>query len=182
MPADIDCHGKIAAQQEYFADLVHAIARWSDRQAFERLFRHYAPRLKAYGLKLGADGAAAEELAQDAMLTLWRKAASFDPAKASVSTWLFTIARNRRIDMMRRESRPLPAAEELLAMVAPAPAADARAQANDEQAQVQDMLAALPGEQRVVLRMAYFEDKSHRDIAAALGLPLGTVKSRVRLA
>lgn len=182
MPADIDPEMAREARQDYFADLVRAIADLGDRAAFERLYRYYAPRLKAYGMKLGADRAAAEELAQEAMLVLWRKAASFDPAKASVSTWLFTIVRNRRIDLMRRTGKAMPSADELLPLIAPGPQADDGLLAHEDEKRVARSLAALPDEQREILTLAYFQDKSHTEIAGDLALPLGTVKSRIRLA
>lgn len=182
MPAEIDPETRRDAERDHFADQVRAVADFRDRAAFERLYRHFAPRLKTYGLKLGADAAAAEELAQEAMLSLWRKAASFDPEKASVSTWLFTIVRNRRIDVLRRESRPQPAEADLLGLMAPAETADSGAHAQDDERRVAHSLDDLPLTQRQIVEMAYFEDKSHSEIARDLALPLGTVKSRIRLA
>ncbi|MEX0758146.1 MAG: sigma-70 family RNA polymerase sigma factor, partial [Tistlia sp.] len=88
------------------ASLIRAVAENRDKAAFGRLFRHFAPRVKAYLLRLGTESAAAEELAQETMVVLWRKAATFDPAQASVGTWVFTIARNKRIDRLRRLQRP----------------------------------------------------------------------------
>ena len=86
--------------------LLAAVGAARDRAAFEALFRHFAPRIKAYLLRLGAGSPGAEDLAQEAMLSVWRKAVLFDPAKASAATWIFTIARNLRIDALRRERRP----------------------------------------------------------------------------
>ncbi|HTQ13574.1 MAG TPA: sigma-70 family RNA polymerase sigma factor [Rhizomicrobium sp.] len=162
--------------------LVLAVAAHRDRGAFEALFGHFAPRIKAYLLKLGAGAALADDLAQEAMLTLWRKAPLFDPAKASAATWIFTIARNLRIDAIRRERRPdfdpgdpalVPQAE---------PAADTRLMREDDEAKLRVALRELSPEQAQVIRMSFFADKPHSQIAAELGLPLGTVKSRLRLA
>ncbi|HYM30755.1 MAG TPA: sigma-70 family RNA polymerase sigma factor, partial [Candidatus Cybelea sp.] len=92
--------------REAFADLIQAVAAARDRAAFAALFRHFAPRVKSYLMRLGAENAQAEELAQEVLLTVWHKAATFDRRQASASTWIFTIARNRRIDALRRERRP----------------------------------------------------------------------------
>ena len=169
-----------AGAAELAADLI-AVARDSDRQAFARLFRHFAPRVKAYLMRLGSDDAAAEDLMQDVMLTVWRRAPTYDPGLAGVSTWVFTIARNRRIDALRRAPR-LPA--DLDDPLRPAAAAtpEAAADAQQWEDKMSAAIATLPAEQAAMLRLAYFDDRSHSDIATALDLPLGTVKSRLRLA
>jgi len=163
------------------AALIIAIARSGDRSAFARLFTHFAPRVKSYMLRLGAPPEAAEELAQEAMLSVWRKAALFDPARAGASTWIFAIARNLRIDAVRRERRPkieddptdAPAAE---------PAAEAVVEAREAEARLREAVTVLPPDQAEVVRLSFFQDKPHSEIARDLDLPLGTVKSRLRLA
>jgi RNA polymerase sigma-70 factor (ECF subfamily) len=161
---------------------VTAVARHGDRAAFARLFQHFAPRVKAYLMRLGADDAAAEDLVQDVMLTVWRRAPTYDPALAGVSTWIFTIARNRRIDAVRRCRRPELDVEDP-ALRPPTPAApDSAVDAQQWESRLATAIAALPPEQAEMLRLAYFEDRSHTAIADALNLPLGTVKSRLRLA
>lgn len=151
-----------------------------DQAAFAELFRHFAPRVKAFLIKSGTEAATAEELAQEVMATLWRKAHLFDPAKASVATWIFTIARNRRIDVLRRERRPEP--EELPWGPEPEPdQADALA-LSQESEKLGRAIAALPEKQRALIRAAYFGELTQSEIAAETGLPLGTIKSRVRLA
>lgn len=158
--------------------LLLRVAASGDRAAFAALFSHFAPRVKAYLLRLGAPPALAEDLAQEALLNLWRKAHLFDPAKASVATWLFTIARNLRIDAIRRERRPELEPEDL----APEAAADeALALAGDE-ARLRAALRQLPPDQMQVVELSFFADKPHSQIAGELGIPLGTVKSRLRLA
>jgi RNA polymerase sigma-70 factor (ECF subfamily) len=158
------------------------VASARDSRAFLALFNHFAPRLKAYMKRLGAADELAEELAQDVMFTVWRKAESYDPAKSAVSSWIFTIARNLRIDGVRREQRrvldrfdPLlaPAAQEL---------PDRALEAVEEQRRVRTVLATLPREQAAVVSLAIYEGKSHGEIACDLAIPLGTVKSRMRLA
>lgn len=160
--------------------LMIAVRDHQDRAAFARLFRHFAPRVKAFLMKSGSDAATAEECAQDVMATVWQKARLFDPTRASVATWVFTIARNRRIDIARRDRRPEP--EDLPWEAADAPdAADLHAAAEDNR-RLAAALADLPEKQRDLIRRAYFGDVSHSALAAETGLPLGTIKSRIRLA
>lgn len=162
--------------------LLLAVAQRRDRVAFTALFRHFAPRLKAYLMRLGAEAGAAEELAQEAMIMVWRRAETFDPAQASVGTWIFRIARNKRIDALRRERRPEFDPEDPCLQPDPAPAADGQLERGQSDERVRAALKTLPPEQAEVVRMAYFEDKAHGTIAEETELPLGTVKSRLRLA
>lgn len=161
---------------------MHAVAARRDRQAFGALFGHFAPRIKAYLMRSGSDADQAEELVQECMTIVWRKADSFDPAQASVATWMFTIARNKRIDGYRRARRPELDPEDPALL----PEAETPADRVVEASQVADRLAramaTLPVEQAEMLRMAFYEDKAHSEIAAETNLPLGTVKSRLRLA
>lgn len=161
--------------------LIQAVAASRDREAFARLFAHFAPRLKAYLMRAGAPAGAAEDFAQDAMLTVWRKADLFDPSRASAATWIFTIARNRRLDALRRESRPLPAPEFSLTPEAPEEP-DAMLSAAEEAERLKAAMADLSPDQIQVLRLAFFQDNPHSEIARMLDLPLGTVKSRIRKA
>jgi RNA polymerase sigma-70 factor (ECF subfamily) len=161
---------------------LQAVATRRDQAAFIALFDFYAPRVKAYMKRLGASEDAAEELVQEVMLAVWRKAGSYDPAKAAVSTWIFTIARNLRIDMLRRDKHPELDPHDPMLSPEPAPAADDRIEAEERQGRVRAALLALPKDQAEVIRLAFYQGKSHGEIAAALKLPLGTVKSRLRLA
>jgi RNA polymerase sigma factor (sigma-70 family) len=159
-----------------------AVAQDRDRTAFQALFGHFAPRVKAYLMRLGAPAAQAEDLAQEAMLSLWRKAHLFDPAKASAGTWVFTIARNLRIDAIRRERRPeLNPDDPMLAPDAERGAEEGLAAAEDED-RLRLALKTLPPDQVRVIELSFFADKPHSQIAAELEIPLGTVKSRLRLA
>ena len=163
--------------------LLQRVAAHQDREAFAQLFGHFAPRLKAFNLRAGIDADTAEDLAHEAMIQVWRRADSFDPAKAAVSTWIFTIARNKRIDRLRRERYPeLVSDENRPEEVDTAPTADARVETDQYQRIVRDAVRQLPAEQARIVHMAFFEDKSHSSIAVELALPLGTVKSRIRLA
>jgi RNA polymerase sigma-70 factor (ECF subfamily) len=157
-----------------------AIAASGDRQAFAALFRHFAPRVKAYLRQLGLPPALAEELAQETLLSVWRRAASFDPARAGAATWIFTIARNLGIDALRR-TRPS-AGEPGEDLPCDAPAADALLVAGEAEAALLAALGRLPAEQLQVVQMSYFRGLAHGEIERELGVPLGTVKSRLRLA
>ena len=162
--------------------LVVAIGENRDRQAFAELFGHFAPRIKAYLMKQGAQEGQAEELAQEAMIMVWRRAESFDPAKSAAGTWIFTIARNKRIDALRRESRPDYDPADPSLMPAAPPTAERAVAAAQQVERLARALEDLPAAQAELVRMAYFEDKAHGRIATETGLPLGTVKSRLRLA
>jgi RNA polymerase sigma factor (sigma-70 family) len=160
--------------------LLGRVAANQDRAAFAALFGHFAPRIKAYLLRLGAPAAVAEELAQEALLNAWRKARLFDPAKASAATWLFTIARNLRIDALRREKHPELDPEEF--MPEPEAGADAGLMLAEKEGRLRLALKELPADQIQVVELSFFADKPHSQIALELGIPLGTVKSRLRLA
>ena len=164
-----------------FNALIAQVATTRDRAAFAMLFRHFAPRLKAFLMRQGAGAAQAEDLAQESMVNLWRKAHLFDPAKASAATWLFTIARNLRIDAARREKGGLDPNDPML-LPAGEGAPDDGVTAAQGQARLLDALKDLPGEQAQVIEQSFFQDKPHSQIAAELDIPLGTVKSRLRLA
>jgi RNA polymerase sigma-70 factor (ECF subfamily) len=173
---------EIVEQNTDFADLVEKIAASADKAAFTRLFAYYAPRVKGYLLRLGMSQAEAEEVAQEVMVAVWRKAASFDRRQASVATWIFRIARNRRIDAFRRDQRAVLDARDPIFQPEPARGADQLAEASEREAQLRIAVAELPPEQRDLVRVAFYEDLSHSQVAERTGLPLGTVKSRLRLA
>jgi len=166
-----------------WSDLAGKVAREQDRAAFARLFDHFAPRLKGYLMRQGDDAALAEEITQDVMTTLWRKAGQFDPAKSSLATWLYRVARNRRIDWARRDRLdyhdPMDATFALLAADDPSDGSFDGARRDEV---VKQAIAALPAEQRDLVRLAFYDGLSHSQIAERTGLPLGTVKSRIRLA
>ena len=157
-----------------WGSLLRRVALAQDNDAFATLFAHFAPRVKGYLMKSGADATSAEECAQDVMVTIWRKAEQFNPERASAATWIFTIARNRRDKRPEPEDLPWgPEAE---------PDQEAAIVLQQETAQLADALKTLPDAQRSMIERAYFSDLSHSEISAATGLPLGTIKSRIRLA
>ena len=170
------------ADRERFADLLASVAAKQDRAAYAELFGYYAPRVKSYLMRLGAEGSLAEEIAQDVLVTIWRKAGLFDRKQASVSTWIFRIARNRRIDVFRRTRRPDLDPEEPMILPAGVEAPEERVEAMETEARVREAMKDLPEEQLQLLKLAFYEGLSHREIAQKLDVPLGTVKSRIRLA
>ena len=171
-----------AARAASMADLLRRVATGADADAFQRLFQTYAPRIKSYMMRQGADSGTAEELAQETMLTIWRKAGLYSAEKGSATTWIFTIARNLRIDRLRRQVawQQLPDGHEEEASDDPLP--DDVASDRERSERVQAALAVLPADQLEVVSLSYLEGLSHSEIAERLGLPLGTVKSRMRLA
>jgi RNA polymerase sigma-70 factor (ECF subfamily) len=181
-PAPARMTSAISADVEDFAALVGAVAARQDRAAFTRVFGYYAPRVKAYLIRLGLEGALAEEVTQEVMVAVWRKAASFDARQASVSTWIFRIARNRRIDVFRRDQRETLDANDPAFEPAAEIAPDSAVEAGERETRVRRAMEELPTEQRELVRRAFYEDLSHSEIAACTGVPLGTVKSRLRLA
>ena len=163
-------------------ELLVRVGRYKDKTAFASLFAYFAPRLKSFLLRLGSDMSTAEELSQEAMIMVWRRAETFDPAQAGASTWIFTIARNKRIDRLRKDGRPLP---DMLdpAMMPDAPETGLEAvNRGEEEDKLRQAMKKLPEEQAKMIFAAYYEEKSHREISEESGLPLGTVKSRIRLA
>lgn len=169
-------------ESDLFAELLERIASHGDRAAYAELFDHYAPRVKGYLARLGLEPGRAEDVAQEVMVAVWRKAGSFDRRKANASTWIFRIARNRRIDLFRRERTATLDANDPQLSPDALPLPDAGLEASQREVQVAAALADLPAEQRDMVRAAFYEDLSHSEIAERFGLALGTVKSRLRLA
>ena len=163
-----------------WAELLLRVRDAQDEAAFAALFAHFAPRVKGFLMRSGASEALAEECAQEVMATVWHKSHLFDPARAGVSTWVFTIARNRRIDALRKDRRPEP--EDLGWGPEPEPDQAAALELQQESERLAEALQQLPPKQRELIERAYFGDLSHSEIAAETGLPLGTIKSRIRLA
>jgi RNA polymerase sigma-70 factor (ECF subfamily) len=181
VPLDPD---RAARPDDGWSDRLVTVARHQDREAFARLFAHFAPRVKRFLMLAGSSQAQAEELAQETMAAVWRKAALYDPARAAASTWIFAIARNLRVDSLRR-SRADAAGDECFEadlLEADQPAAEDALHAARLNERLRGALAQLKPEQVQVLRLSYFDDEPHARIAAVLGIPLGTVKSRIRLA
>jgi len=164
------------------SDLLQKVAQSRDVEAFRKLFELYGPRVKSYMMRQGADATTAEDLAQETLLTVWRKAGLYSDEKGSATTWIFTIARNLRIDRLRREVswQPLPENRDEEASDAPDP--ETEVSERERRDKVRAVLATLPPDQSEVVNLSYVEGLSHSEIAERLGLPLGTVKSRMRLA
>ncbi|GGF47263.1 RNA polymerase sigma factor [Azorhizobium oxalatiphilum] len=177
-----DVSTQIPLEGDAFNQMILAIATRADRDAFASLFRHFAPRLKTFLMRSGLSATAAEEIAQETMLNVWRKAAYFDPAKAGAATWIFTIARNLKIDALRRERPVAQLPSDSDDTPDDAPDGEERMLAQERETKVRAALASLTAEQAHIVRLSFFQEKPHAQIAQELGIPLGTAKSRVRLA
>ncbi|MEP5153041.1 sigma-70 family RNA polymerase sigma factor [Planktotalea sp.] len=156
-----------------------AVRDHRDRDAFSQLFDHLAPRLKGFVMRSGTGAAQAEEIVQDVMLTVWRKASMFDPHRAQASAWIYQIARNRHIDIVRKENRPIP--DELTHEPAVEPDASHILAFDQEASQLKSAIEQLQPDQKEIIEKAYLGDLTHKEISDQTGLPLGTVKSRIRL-
>ena len=163
-------------------ELIRRIAADRDRDAFRQFFERYGRKVKAFMIRSGAVADAADEAAQETMLAVWRRAETFDPNRASVPAWLFAIARNKRVDLLRRGARPAPDPEDPTYLPEPEPAPDERIGAARRDAAVRAALGALSEDQRKVVILSFYEGCAHSEISERLGVPLGTVKSRLRLA
>ncbi len=162
--------------------LLARVASRQDREAFKCLFQHFGPRVKSVMVKAGAQPDLAEDLVQDVMMTVWRKASLYAPDRGAVSTWVFTIARNARIDRLRRASSQPYRDLEGLELASEEPDGEDEAFASQRAERVAEALDELPDEQRRIIEYAFIHDMAQSEIAAKLDLPLGTVKSRMRLA
>ncbi len=177
----LNLQGIPAPETERFGQLLRDVAENRNKESFVELFEHFAPRVKSFLMKGGTPEDVADELAQETMLTVWNKASSYNPAQAAASTWIFTIARNKKIDAFRKTGRfEVASTDPEMLQAEDSPGLDAM-RAEETEA-IADAIATLPEEQAMLLRKSFFEDKSHADIAKETGLALGTVKSRIRLA
>jgi RNA polymerase sigma factor (sigma-70 family) len=167
-----------------WADLIGRVASRGDREAFKNLFEHFAPRIKGFMLKAGCSAEDAEEIAQNTLIAVWRKAGQFDPSTTGAAAWIFTIARNLRIDSLRRAARTsrFGGDAELAATPDPTEPADVMISRVEDTSRVKAAVAQLSAEQSRVIRLSFIEERPHPEIASLLGIPLGTVKSRIRLA
>ena len=172
----------VAVSAEDHARLTARVAAARDREAFAALYDHFAPRLVGWLARAGSTRGVAEEITQEVMTTLWTKAQLFDPAKSSLATWLFRVARNRRIDLTRRDRSGEIDLDDPFFDVEPEASAETGMEVRQRETQVAVALEALPEEQKAMIRLAFFDELSHSEIAERTGLPLGTVKSRIRLA
>ncbi len=170
------------SDQRLLQSLIADIALNQDRAAFEALFVRFGPRIKGMMLKSGASEDVAEDLVQDVMMTVWRKAALYAPDRGNVSTWIFTIARNARIDKLRRQPTQPYIDVETVTLESDAPDAEEVVIGSQHDSIVREAVALLPKEQKTVIQMAFTDYKPQSEIAKELDLPIGTVKSRMRLA
>lgn len=169
-------HGDMTSEQ-----LILEVGR-GNRDAFRLLFERVTPRVKGYLMHMGASESQAEEITQDVMVAVWRRAHTYESERAAATTWIYQIARNRRIDLWRREHRLTLDPHEPLLHGAEPEQPYQLLDAAEEAASVRDAIAQLPDELSQLLRMAYFDGLTHQEIAHKTGLPLGTAKSRIRKA
>jgi RNA polymerase sigma-70 factor (ECF subfamily) len=163
--------------------LINAVAQVQDRKAFAQLFAYFAPRVKGFLIRTGLAESVAEEVTQEVMIAVWRKASYFDPSRAGASTWVFTIARNQRIDRLRRaRSRTADHLLDLSDEPGTPPSGEDIVIMAEREEEVRKALATLSNEQATIVKLSFFSEAPHAEIARELGIPLGTVKSRVRLA
>jgi RNA polymerase sigma-70 factor, ECF subfamily len=163
-------------------EMMKAIAERQDRSAFSVLFERYAPRIKMMLMRTGTSAEVAEDIAQETLLLVWRKAAYYEPSRAGVAAWIYTIARNLRIDCLRRDKRTrLLTHYEAIEQDEP-PRPDSGLDAMEREHQVRAALGQLSDDQARIVRLSFFEGRPHNNIAELLDIPLGTVKSRLRLA
>lgn len=162
--------------------LLSTIAEKRDQAAFREMFDALAPRIRAFIGRRGADPQSVEEVLQETFVTIWKKAHMFDPTRASASTWIYTIARNARIDLLRKEGRPGFDPNDPALVNEAEPSAFQAVARTEDATRIRNACATLSPEQREVIHLAFFEDRTHGEIAQVLDLPLGTVKSRIRLA
>jgi RNA polymerase sigma-70 factor (ECF subfamily) len=163
-------------------EMIKNIAQNRDKACFADIFEYFAPRVKSFLMKGGSTPEQAEELAQETMLTVWHRAASFDPTQASASTWIFTIARNKKIDVLRKLKRQSIDSLDTVQIEDETPLPPETMMRAEEVTTIGRALKQLPAEQADLIRKSFFEDKSHAQIAQETGIPLGTIKSRIRLA
>ncbi|MEH6525210.1 MAG: sigma-70 family RNA polymerase sigma factor [Sneathiella sp.] len=159
-----------------------AIAASQDQGAYRRLFHEITPRLKSFLMGQGTVEPVAEEILQETMLKVWQKARQFDGSKASASTWIYTIARNAKIDRFRKEARPMPDPNDPSYIQDPPETGEQSVAKKQESNHIREAIATLPSDQLRIITMSFYEEKSHAEISEELELPLGTVKSRIRLA
>jgi RNA polymerase sigma factor (sigma-70 family) len=178
------CVNKRPKAKVEWADLIGRVASHGDREAFKSLFEHFAPRIKGFMLKAGCSADEAEEIAQNTLIAVWRKAGQFDPMTTGAAAWIFTVARNLRIDSVRRAARIGRFSQDLELADTPDPAepADIVISRVEDAARVKAAIERLSVEQSRVIRLSFIEERPHPEIAGLLGIPLGTVKSRIRLA
>ncbi len=164
-----------------FDDLLNKVKRDRCEASFKELFEHFYPRVLSYFQKGGVSAQKSSELAQEAMISVWHKASFFDSSKGSCGGWIFTIARNLKFDYFRSHQRDIMsvAAEDLYNL-----ADDPTFQIDPKNVstELREKIDLLPSEQREVIYAMYFEGYSHGEYAELKKIPLGTVKSRIRLA
>lgn len=180
--ADAQNTSRIGRRDDVSDHLLQDLVESHSRKAFIALFNHYAPKIKAFMVKGGFPLAQADELAQEVMLSIWKAYKNYDAKQASANTWVFTIARNKRIDALRKNSKPMPEPHDFEVMQPVEKTPEDTVHHNEIADKIKIILETLPPEQSELITLSYYNNMTHSDIAAATNLPLGTIKSRLRLA
>ena len=160
-------------------DLMVKITVNRDEIAFSNLFDFLAPKIKAYYLQNGLISENAEELTQEVMSIIWSKSDKFNPSKSALTTWVYTIARNKKIDFLRKNSKIKYNDDDIREFLYEKNETDT-IEENEIEDQVSKINSQLDINQKKIIKMNFFENKSHKKIAEELEIPLGTVKSRIR--
>jgi len=159
-------------------DLIFKIAKSQDKASFDKIFKYFAPRIMGYLVSSGTNRAISEEITQEVLSVVWQKAYQFDQKVANVSTWIFTIARNKRIDRVRKNENPYYNLTDLIDSLY----SNSSAQNQEIEEGIDDILSELNEEEKKLLKMNFLEGKSHKMISKETKTPLGTIKSRIRSA
>ncbi len=170
------------SSEEQLSNCLSEIALHQDKSAFNTIFNYFAPRLKSYLIKVGSTETQAEGVIQEVMIAVWTKASSYDNNKSSVGTWIYTIARNKRIDKIRKDKRHYLSESDEGLEIPVQSTQENEIFSSQVSASLKKQIENLPEDQGKLLKMSYFYDKTHADISEELSIPLGTVKSRIRLA
>jgi len=172
---------KAKDNKEHFSNLLVDIGKNKDKDSFIEIFEYFAPRIKSYLIRNGSPAEQADELAQETMLNIWNKASTFNPKKSLASTWIFTIARNKKIDAIRNVKKNTPDINDPM-FIKESDNIDEKIERSQNSNIISNAINKLPDEQSIIIKKSFFEDKSQSEIAKDLSIPLGTVKSRTRLA
>jgi RNA polymerase sigma-70 factor (ECF subfamily) len=161
---------------------LRSVAQHRDRHAFEQLYGYFAPRIKSYMLRQGADETSADDLAQETMIQIWRKASHYDPGKAAVTTWVFSVARNLQIDRLRKHKLHEVELKTDSTFSSEQLHYNEQFEKHPDAERLRTLIGRLPEDQMDVVQLAFFEGLSHTEVSFRLAIPIGTVKSRLRLA
>ena len=166
-------------EKSYSANLMDRIQKNRDEMAFSEIFDFFAPKVNAYFIQNRIRFETSEELTQEVLSTVWLKSNLYNSKKSALSTWIFTIARNKKIDFLRKNSKIDFKEEDIRNFLYQDREIDQIGE-NEAKNQIKRINSELDEQQKIMIKMNFFENKSHKKIADELEIPLGTVKSRIR--